>query len=588
VVSCVVRNTGHRPGVPGSTQGANVQLTSSPRRALGLLAVSTVGLSTAVIGVTGVASAATTTFTFSTDPAASVDQKGISALELDADPADTCAVAWVIDGAAGGNGKDSGNPVPASPGGHYTVTTEARSGDVFELYPGAKGEDSPLGSTSTSGDGGASGFDPSAAGQDGQYNGSNYGGGGGAASVVAQDGSLLLAAFGGDGGLSGNHGGTEGVGGFAGEHQNFSGAKGTTGKPVNKGVGVISGTVTCAPPAPAAPEIEAPGTPTVNWIQGGEKSAQLQIWAGWVPEGATATPVYEYSLDGGPWKKLVASDDFQVQPTITGLVNDRTYSVRVRMTVDGVSSEPTEAQEVTPRHVVGAPTKAAVTTGPGSLTISWAPPADPTGVTGYEVWAIPGAEPQSNAGQVDCPTLDVAARSCTIGVPVGMEYSVGIRALDANGGGDAAWLVSDEVQAAAAPSALPKSSGALSTSGGAGSTVTSGATVTLTGGGYLPGSTVTLVMYSTPVVLGTTVADEKGNISAEVTLPAGVRGNHTLVASGIDPSGKPRNLTMAVTVTGEGELPYTGADVALPALGGLAALALGGGLLFAARRRSAA
>ena len=50
---------GPRPGDPGPIEGVDVQLTSSPRRALGLLAAGTIGLSTALLGVAGVAQAAT-------------------------------------------------------------------------------------------------------------------------------------------------------------------------------------------------------------------------------------------------------------------------------------------------------------------------------------------------------------------------------------------------------------------------------------------------------------------------------------------------------------------------------------------------
>ena len=47
------------PGVPGISGGApHMRFTSPSRRALGLLAVSAIGMSTAVLGVAGIASAA--------------------------------------------------------------------------------------------------------------------------------------------------------------------------------------------------------------------------------------------------------------------------------------------------------------------------------------------------------------------------------------------------------------------------------------------------------------------------------------------------------------------------------------------------
>ena len=93
-----------------------------------------------------------------------------------------------------------------------------------------------------------------------------------------------------------------------------------------------------------------------------------------------------------------------------------------------------------------------------------------------------------------------------------------------------------------------------------------GKTVTVTGSGYAPFSTVTLAIYSTPQVLTTVVTDASGNFTATVTVPAGLAaGSHTLVASGVDSSGALRYVNLAVTVHGDAPaaptLAYTGADV---------------------------
>ena len=99
-----------------------------------------------------------------------------------------------------------------------------------------------------------------------------------------------------------------------------------------------------------------------------------------------------------------------------------------------------------------------------------------------------------------------------------------------------------------------------------------------------------MVIYSTPQVLTTVVADASGNFTVEVTVPAGLAaGSHTLVASGVDANGVLRYVTLPVTVTsaGSAQLAYTGADVLVPALGGLAAVVVGAGLIVV-RRRSAA
>ena len=112
----------------------------------------------------------------------------------------------------------------------------------------------------------------------------------------------------------------------------------------------------------------------------------------------------------------------------------------------------------------------------------------------------------------------------------------------------------------------------------------------VSGTGYLPGSTVTVLTHSSPQVLTTVVADPSGNFTVTVTVPAGLAaGQHTLVASGVDTLGNDRFTTLAVTVSAAGtaSLAYTGADVGLPAIGGLAAVALGAGLIVVRRRAAA-
>ena len=76
-----------------------------------------------------------------------------------------------------------------------------------------------------------------------------------------------------------------------------------------------------------------------------------------------------------------------------------------------------------------------------------------------------------------------------------------------------------------------------------------------------------------------------------MTVPDGLHaGEHSLVVSGLDPSGNPRYLRTDVTVSGVvgGVLAYTGAEVVGPAIGGLAAVVVGSGLLVASRRRRTA
>lgn len=108
--------------------------------------------------------------------------------------------------------------------------------------------------------------------------------------------------------------------------------------------------------------------------------------------------------------------------------------------------------------------------------------------------------------------------------------------------------------------------------------------------GFKPGEKVTVVLHSTPQVLGTFTADANGVVTATFTVPAGtVVGDHTLVFEGNLGSYYQETFTVAAStaVTPAGSnLAYTGADVAVPlALGGALVLA-GGGALFVSRRRN--
>jgi titin len=233
------------------------------------------------------------------------------------------------------------------------------------------------------------------------------------------------------------------------------------------------------------------------------------------------------------------------------------------------------------------------TVGISSIRITWEAPAGETGITGYEAWAIPGAEPQSSHGMVSCTGLTATSRSCVIGVAPGERYSVGVAA-DNGHRGESAFVVSAVVPGSTVPDAVPAGDAPLATDKGAVSTVTAGQSVTLVGDGYLPGSTVTLVIYSTPTVLGTVVADANGKFTATVTVPAGLAaGSHSLVASGVDSSGAVRYLRMNVTVSAAGVATASSGGLALTGFtafpfvaGGLLALAAGAGLLTAARRRA--
>ncbi|HET6395079.1 MAG TPA: LPXTG cell wall anchor domain-containing protein, partial [Blastococcus sp.] len=205
-----------------------------------------------------------------------------------------------------------------------------------------------------------------------------------------------------------------------------------------------------------------------------------------------------------------------------------------------------------------------------------------------------GPNGEGGMGGQLCETT-AAVLTCTGEAEYGTEWQVSVRAVDTEGN----WGVSSAEALTGKipyPATVPASQGSLTPAAGSSDKVVAGKTMTVTGSGYMPGSTVTVLIYSAPQVLTTTVADSGGNFSVTVTVPAGLApGVHTLVAYGYDDNGLERVTTLSVTVSAAGtatvtgaKLANTGADVTIPALGGIATLGLGAGLIVISRRRRTA
>ena len=214
----------------------------------------------------------------------------------------------------------------------------------------------------------------------------------------------------------------------------------------------------------------------------------------------------------------------------------------------------------------------------------------------YDVLANLDLDPNAQmGGPTSICTVDAATRTCTAPVKAGRTYEIAVVASDTqnNTSDESAHVTSAVVPAPTVPAAVPAKNGDLSLPAGATSTVAPGKTITVSGSGYAPNSTVSVAIYSTPQVLTTVVTDASGNFTATVTVPAGLAtGSHTLVASGVDSAGNVRYVNLPVTVSSSGKatLAYTGADVAVPSIIGLVAVSLGAGLIVVRRRatRSAA
>lgn len=85
-------------------------------------------------------------------------------------------------------------------------------------------------------------------------------------------------------------------------------------------------------------------------------------------------------------------------------------------------------------------------------------------------------------------------------------------------------------------------------------------TATLSGGGFEPGSTVTIVLIVDDVEteLGTATADDEGNFTAEVDLPEDFACSGVLLAEGTSPDGGTRELGVRINDGQVEELAFTG------------------------------
>lgn len=128
------------------------------------------------------------------------------------------------------------------------------------------------------------------------------------------------------------------------------------------------------------------------------------------------------------------------------------------------------------------------------------------------------------------------------------------------------------------------------TVGAGSSNVAGGASTTLTGAGWQPGSTVTFALEGK--TLGTATVAGDGTFSASVSVPCVSAGSHTITASGTGSSGSAQSVTTSVTVTAcattTGTLPHTGSETSALLTIMSVSLLVGAVLVIAATRRRAA
>jgi hypothetical protein len=350
-------------------------------------------------------------------------------------------------------------------------------------------------------------------------------------------------------------------------------------------------------PSAAVVPMAAPAAPT--GLAGTTTDTTLTVTFSAPDANGSAITGYEISTDNGvTWVTLSTSaSGSDLTGTVMGLTASTTYQVKVRA-INGVGTGPATAAvaATTVPTALAAPT---ATAGTASVTVSWTASGDST-VTGYTVIASPGP--------ATCTTTSISDTSCVIGATSGVDYTYVVIA-HSPAGDSAASPASTPVSAAepTVPAEAPTSAATtLTTTDGVLATVDPGQTITIVGTGFLPHSTVTILLYSSPIVLGDAIADASGNVRQQVTLPdILLTGDHNLVASGVDPSGASHVIRMAVTYTAAvtpgttttgsgttteagataGTLPFTGLPLLQLAIWAILATALGTALFIGGRHR---
>jgi outer membrane protein OmpA-like peptidoglycan-associated protein len=313
------------------------------------------------------------------------------------------------------------------------------------------------------------------------------------------------------------------------------------------------GTVTTAElaitvtPAPAAPAFSA-ATPSSTGTVGtayaytfsttGYPVPTFAVASGALPAGLTLNPV-SGTLSGTPsatgTSMFTVSATNSAATTNTGLI---TMTIAAAPASGGSGGGSGGGSTPTTPTTPVAPASVSVTAGTASLAVTWPAVA---GATGYTASASPGSS--------TCSTTSDTA--CVLGAVAGTTYTVTVVARSA-GGESAASTASNPVTPTAPPvpaAVPPEAPTTLTTDKGQIAEAERGSSITVIGTGFAAFSTVTVVIYSTPTVLGNAVTDSAGAFSLPVTIPTGLEiGKHTFLATGVDQTGAARLIDLPITV----------------------------------------
>ena len=243
--------------------------------------------------------------------------------------------------------------------------------------------------------------------------------------------------------------------------------------------------------------------------------------------------------------RIKTADVLSFSCTVSGLTNGTIYTFWVKANKDATYSDwSAGSNPVTPvappsvPTTPNAPVGVTAAAGTASVTATWTPVS---GATGYTVTAAPGPSTCSTTTET----------SCVLGAVAGTTYTVTVVARS-GARSSAASAPSNPVTPLepAIPSTPPPTAPiTLTTDKGQIALATPGQQIVVIGTGFAAYSTATVIIYSTPIELGTVTTDGTGGFSVPVTVPADLAsGQHTFLASGVDPAGGTRVMALPVTV----------------------------------------
>jgi 5-hydroxyisourate hydrolase-like protein (transthyretin family) len=205
--------------------------------------------------------------------------------------------------------------------------------------------------------------------------------------------------------------------------------------------GACSGTGVCTVSMTQARTVTAsftrvtvpPSAPSgVAWLPG--DGAVVMSWN--VPSRPGDAPMtgFEYSLDSGAWVAFGGSSGASTSGSIPGLVNGRSYRVRVRAVSAAGGGAPSSSVTVIPSTVPGAPSGLSVTPENRSLAVLFTAPSNGgASISRYE-YSLDG-------GATWVRRTSTATSFTVSSLTNGTSYRVAVRAVNARGTGGASAVV---------------------------------------------------------------------------------------------------------------------------------------------------